>query len=148
MTAGVLGRVPWRSLPGNLLVAVIAALVLAGLSVPVMLSRSAPAQDTNAKELLMNAAVRMRACASVEGEGSFADCDAEEMRNAESGIEWRDGLASYGLRGEPGKVYVSDLDEMAYRLETTSASGRIFTYVYEGGAVGRAVLGGAPAGGW
>lgn len=139
---------PWRSLPGNLLVAVIAALVLAGLSVPVMLSWSAPAQDTNAKELLMNAAVRMRACASVGGEGSFADCDAEEMRNAESGIEWRDGLASYGLRGEPGKVYVSDLDEMAYRLETTSASGRIFTYVYEDGVVGRAVLGGAPAGGW
>lgn len=139
---------PWRSLPGNLLVAVVAALVLAGISVPVMLSRSAPAQDTEAKELLMNAAVRMRACASWEGEGSFAGCDAEEMRNAESGIEWRDGLASYGLRGEPGKVYVSDLDEMAYRLETTSGSGRIFTYVYEDGAVGRAVLGGAPAGGW
>lgn len=148
MTAGVLGRVSWRSLPGNLLVAVVAALVLAGISIPVMLSRSAPAQDTDAKELLMNAAVRMRACASWEGEGSFADCDAEEMRKAESGIEWRDGLASYGLRGEPGKVFVSDLDETAYRLETASGSGRIFTYVYEDGAVGRAVLGGAPAGGW
>ncbi len=148
MTAGALGRVSWRSLPGNVLVAVIAALVLAGISVPVMLGWSAPAQDANAKELLMNAAVRMRACASWEGEGSFAGCDAGEMRNAESGIEWRDGLASYGLRGEPGKVYVSELEETAYRLETASASGRIFAYVYEDGAVGRAVLGGGPAGGW
>lgn len=148
MTAGVLGRVSWRSLPGSLMVAVIAALVLAGISVPVMLSRSAPAQDTDAKELLLNAAVRMRACASLEGEGSFARCDAEEMRDAESGIEWRDGLTSYGLRGEPGKVYVSDLDESAYRLETASASGRIFTYVYNDGVVGRTVLGSGPAGGW
>ena len=147
MTAGVLGRVSWRSLPGNLLVALVAALVLAGISVPVMLSRSAPAQDMDAKELLLNAAVRMRACASLEGEGSFAGCDAEEMRDAESGIEWRDGLASFGLRGKPGTVYVSDLDESAYRLETTSASGRIFTYVYEDGVVKRAVLGG-PGGGW
>ncbi len=148
MTAGVLGRVSWRSLPGNLLVAVVAALVLAGISVPVMLSRSAPAQDTDAKELLLNAAVRMRACASLEGEGSFAGCGAEEMSDAEPGIEWRDGLASYGLRGEPGKVYVSDLDESAYRLETASASGRIFAYVYQDGVVRRAVLGGGPAGGW
>jgi len=148
MTAGVLGRVSWGSLPGNLLVAVVAALVLAGISVPVMLSRSAPAQDTDAKELLLNAAVRMRACASLEGEGSFAGCDAEEMRDAEPGIEWRDGLASYGLRGEPGKVYMSELDESAYRLETASASGRTFAYVYEDGVVSRAVLGGSPAGGW
>jgi hypothetical protein len=144
----VLGRVSWRSLPGNLLVAVLAALVLAGISVPVMLSRGALAQDTDAKELLLNAAVRMRACASWEGEGSFAGCDAEEMRDVESGIEWRDGFASYGLRGEPGKVYVSDLDESAYRLETASASGRIFTYVYNDGVVGRRVFGSGPAGGW
>jgi hypothetical protein len=147
MTAGVLGRVSWRSLPANLLVALVAALVLAGISVPVMLSRSAPAQDMDAKELLLNAAVRMRACASLEGEGSFAGCDAEEMRDAETGIEWRDGLASFGLRGKPGTVYLSKLDDSAYRLETTSASGRIFTYVYEDGVVRRGVLGG-PGGGW
>lgn len=148
MTAGVLGRVSWRSLPGNVVVAVIAALLLAGISVPVALSRSAPAQDADAKELLLNAAVRMRACASWEGEGSFVGCDAGEMRKAESGIEWRDGLASYGLRGEPGKVYISGLEEAAYRLETASGSGRIFAYVYDDGVVGRSVLGGAPAGGW
>ncbi len=148
MTAGVLGRVSWRSLPANLLVALVAVLVLAGISVPVMLSRSAPAQDMEAKQLLLNSAVRMRACASLEGEGSFAGCDAEELRDAETGIEWRDGFASYGLRGKPGTVYVSDLDESAYRLETASASGRIFTYVYEDGVVKRAVLGVGSAGGW
>ena len=148
MTAGVLGRVPWRSLPANLLVGAITVLVLAGVSVPVMLSWSAPAQDANAKEMLLGAAVRMRACASLEGEDSFVDCDAEEMRSADSGLEWRDGLAKPGLRGQVGKVYVSDLGENAFRLETTSASGRVFTYAYKNGVVARSMLGGGPEGSW
>ena len=148
MTAGALKRVPWRSLPANVLVGAITILVLAAISVPVMLSRSAPSQDANAQELLINAAVRMRDCESWEGEGSFAGCDAEEMRSADPGIEWRDGLARLGLRGEVGKVYVSGLGEDAYRLETTSASGRLFIYTYENGVVVRSALAGGPPSGW
>ena len=149
MTAGVLGRVRWRALPANLLVGAIAVLVLAGVSVPVMLSWIAPAQDANAKELLLSAVVRMRACASLEGEeSSFAECDAEKLRSTQTGLEWRDGLAKPGLRGQVGKVYVSDLGENAYRLETTSASGRVFTYAYRDGIVERSMLGGGPAAGW
>ena len=148
MTAGALKKASWRSLPANLLVGLITVLVLAGISVPAMLSRSAPSHDANAQELLMSAALRMRDCASWEGEGSFVGCDAEEMRSAESGIEWRDGLTAPGLRGQVGKVYVSGLDETAYRLETTSASGRVFTYSYQNGVVARSALGGVPESGW
>ena len=148
MTAGALERVPRRSLPANLLVGAITVLVLAAISVPVMLSRSAPSQDANAQELLLTAAVRMRDCASWEGEGSFAGCDAEEMSSADPGIEWRDGLALPGLKGEVGKVYVSGLDEDAYRLETTSASGKLFIYSYENGVVARSAFAGGPLSGW
>lgn len=149
MSAGVLGRVPWRSLPQGILVGAISILVLAGISVPIALSSSAPGQDAAAKELLLAAAVQMRACGSTEkGEDSFAGCDAGEMKGAEPGLEWRDGLAKPGLRGEVGAVYVSELGEEAYRLETTSASGRVFAYAYENGVVARSMMGGGPEGGW
>ncbi len=145
----MLGKIPGGSLLANLSVGVLTVLVLAGIALPPLLSRSAALQDAAAQELLLNAATRMKACASLEGGGSFTNCDAEEMRSAESGIEWRDGVAAHGWgKDRVGKVYVSRLGETTYRLETTSASGRVFGYVYEGGVVTRTAGGGGQAGGW
>lgn len=146
---GLFGRVRWRSVPALLLAGLIGALVLAGILAPVTLSRVAIGQDEAARELVINAVPRMRACASFEGGGSYATCDAAEMAQTEPEMQWRDGLAPVGWgRGGVGKVFVSDLGESSYRLETTSASGRVFKYDYEDGIVTRSTLGGGAGGGW
>ncbi len=139
---GMVGRLVRGSLAG-----VFAVLVLAAIMVPVLLNRGAPARDAKAGELLVSAAVRMSSCASLEG--AYAGCDAREMNDDESGIEWRDGLAvpGWGL-GRVGKVYVSELSETSYRLETTSGSGKVHSYVYQNDAVWRTAGGGGPETGW
>ncbi len=139
----------WRSVPAGLVAGLIAALVLAGIAAPVVLSKGATGQDANAKELLVNAVPRMRSCASLEGGGSYAACDAAEMAQTEPAVQWRDGVAPIGWgRGGVGKVYVSDLGETGYRLETTSASGKVFIYAFENGSVARSAIGGGQPGSW
>lgn len=139
---GMIGRLVGGSLAG-----VFAAVVFAAILVPVLLNRGAGAWDAKAGELLVSAAVRMSSCASLEG--SYAGCDAREMSDDESGIEWRDGLAvpGWGL-GRVGKVYVSEISETSYRLESTSGSGKVFSYVYQNDAVRRIAGGGGAETGW
>lgn len=149
-TGGLFGRVPWASVPAWLVAGVVAALVLVGGIVgPVVLSHMALGQDADAREFLINAVPRMRSCAYMEGDGSYAACDAAEMARTEPDVRWRDGLAPVGWgKGGFGKVYVSDLSETSFRLETTSASGRVFKYDYENGIVTRATVGGGQGSGW
>lgn len=139
----------WRSVLAGLTAGLICALVLVGIAAPIVLSQSATGQDANARELLVNAVPRMRSCASLEGGGSYAACDAAEMAQTEPAVRWRDGVAPIGWgRGGVGKVYLSDLGESSYRLETTSASGRVFIYAFENGFVTRLAIGGGQPGGW
>ena len=138
----------WRSVPAMALAGVIAALVVGSIVAPVALSRVAIGQNEAARELIISAVPMMRACASREGNGSYAPCDAATMARTEPGIKWRDGLAPIGWgRGDVGVVYVTDLEKSRFRLETTSASGRVFKYGYKDGIVTRQVLGGG-TGSW
>lgn len=133
--------------PGWLLAGTIAGVVLVGgIVAPLALSHASIGQDAKASELLLGAVPSIRACAFFEGDGSYAGCDAAEMSRSEPEVRWEDGLAPVGWgKGGVGKVFVSDLDEKSFRVETTSATGKVFKYDFENGRVTRATIG---AGGW
>ena len=145
-TGGLRERVRKVTL-GWLLAGFVAVLVLGGgLVAPLSLSRAAVGQDAKATEFLLSAVPLVRSCADFEGKGSFVGCDAAEMSRAEPGIRWEDGLAPVGLGKEGvGRIFVSDLDRRSFRVETTSATGKVFKYDFENGRVTRATIG---AGSW
>ena len=134
-----------------LLVGALVTLMLAAITLPLILHRSSLVQDGAAKDLLLDVGSRMASCArGGDGEGSYAGCRASEMEKAEPGIAWRDGVAPHGWgEGRVGRVYVSELGEESYRLETTSGSGRVFSYAYNGnGAITRRAGGGGYESDW
>lgn len=146
---GFLKGVTWRSAPAGIAAGLIAVLIVAGIAAPIALSQGATGQDANARELLVNAVPQMRSCASLEGGGSYAACDAAQMAQTDPDVRWRDGVAPIGWgRGGVGKVFLTGLDETSYRLETTSASGRVYTYAFQNGFVTRSMIGGGQPGGW
>lgn len=117
------------------------------MAAPLLLDRSSTGSDDQAKGLLLGASSEIEACAASAG-GSYNGCGARRMRELAPGIEWREGVAPYGLGwgdGRVGRVYVSVApgggDARSYRLETTSASGYVFSYEYSGGLVTRAAKG-------
>ncbi len=134
------GRRRRRVLPA-LLAGLLALSLLSAMAAPLLLDRSSTDSDDEAKGLLLGAASEMESCAASAG-GSFEGCDARRMGELASGIEWREGVAPYGVGwgdGRVGRVYVSvapDVgDASSYRLETTSGSGYVFSYEYSGGSV-------------
>ncbi len=153
-------RVPKRGMSGSLpkkgyfiatlLVGALATLVLAAIALPLILHRSSLEQDAAAKDLLLDVGSRMASCARGAGEGSYAGCRASEMEKVEPGINWRDGVAPHGWgEGRLGRVYVSELGEASYQLETTSGSGRVFSYARNGdGAITRKAGGGGYESDW
>lgn len=52
------------------------------------------------------------------------------------------------LRIRQNAVYVSELGQAGYRLETTSGSGRVFSYAYDGGVGALRAGGGGYESGW
>lgn len=115
----------------SLLTGALAVPVLAAIALPMILHRSSSEQDSAAKNLLLDARSRMESCARGDG-GSYAGCRASEMEETEPEVAWEDGVAPHGRgEGRVGRVYVSELGEASYRLETTSGSGRVFSYAYD-----------------
>ena len=136
--AGVAGGVPAGKHPrGYILPAALAILVVAATAVSLLLDRRSEGWDEAAKDLVLAAASAMERCARESG-GSYAGCDAEKLREIEPGIGWRDGAAPVGWgAGRVGRTYVGGLGGAEYRLQTTSGSGRVFSYSYSGGVVMR-----------
>lgn len=129
-----------RLLPA-LLAGLLALSLLSTMAAPLLLDRSSSGRDDEAKSLLLGAASKMDSCAEAAG-GSYAGCDAGRMRDLAPDVEWRQGLAPYGKGwgdGRLGRVYVSvapgGSGASAYRLETTSGSGYVFSYAYSNGSV-------------
>ena len=134
------GRGRRRVLPA-LLAALFALSLLSAMAAPLLLERSSTDSDGQAKGLLLGAVSKMDSCAEPAG-GSYEGCDARRMRELAPGIEWREGVAPYGVGwgdGRVGRVYVSVSPggggADSYRLETTSGSGYVFSYEYSGGSV-------------
>ena len=123
---------------GYALPAVLAFLVILATAVSLLLlDRRSEGWDAAAKDLVLAAALEMEECARESG-GSYAGCDAEKLRKIEPGIGWRDGAAPVGWGdGRVGRAYVGGLGGAEYRLQTTSGSGRVFSYAYSGGVVMR-----------
>ncbi|MDP9426806.1 MAG: hypothetical protein M3P37_12450 [Actinomycetota bacterium] len=140
------GRASRRVLPA-LLAGLLVLLLLSAMAVPLLLDRSSTDSDDQAKGLLLGASSEMEACAASAG-GSFEGCGARRMRELSPGIEWREGVAPYGLGwgdGRVGRIYVSVTpgggNANSYRLETTSGSGYVFSYGYSGGSVTKVAKG-------
>ena len=140
------GRRKRRVLPA-LLAGLLALSLLSAMAAPLLLERSSTGSDDEAKRLLLGAASKMDACAAPAG-GSYMSCGARRMGELAPGIEWREGVAPYGMGwgdGRVGRVYVSVApgggDASSYRLETTSGSGYVFSYEYSGGSVTKTAKG-------
>lgn len=126
-----------KRLRGYVLPAVLAVLVIAATAVPLLLHSSSKGWDAAARDFVLGAASAMDRCARESG-GSYAGCDAAELRKIEPGIGWRDGAAPVGWgAGRVGRAYVDGLGGAAYKLQTTSRSGRVYSYSYSGGDVRR-----------
>ena len=117
--------------------AVLAVLMIAAIAVALLLDRRSEGWYAAAKDLVLSAASAMEQCVRETG-GSYAGCDADVLREIEPGIGWRDGAAPVGWGdGRVGRAYVDALGVSAYRLQTTSGSGRVFSYSYSGGVATR-----------
>ena len=130
-----------------LLTGLFALSLLSAMAAPLLLDRSSTDRDDEAKALLLGAAAEMGSCAEAAG-GSYAGCDAGRMRDLARAYEWREGVAPYGKGwgdGRLGRVYVSvspgGSGTGAYRLETTSGSGYVFSYEYSNGSVTKTAKG-------
>ena len=122
-------------------------LVVASVAVPLLINNRYTAWDGAAKGRLLRAAGAMDECAQVS-RGSYAGCDAYTMKGLERGVQWRDPTAEDGYfaerkRDKVGLVFVSERGEESYRVETTSRTGRLFAYDYQGGEVARTRTGNA-----
>ena len=126
-----------KRLRGYVLSAVLTVLVIAATAIPLLLDRHSEVWDAAARNLVLSAASAMDRCAHKSG-GSYIGCDSDKLRKIEPGIGWRDGAAPVGwVDGRGDRVYVDGLGGVAYRLQTTSRSGRVYSYSYSGGDVRR-----------
>ena len=137
-----------------LLAGLLALSLLSAMAAPLLLDLSSTGRDDEAKGLILSAASEMTSCAESAG-GSYAGCDAGRMRDLAPGIEWRDGVAPYGKGwgdGRLGRVYVSAAPggggAGAYRLETSSGSGYVFSYEYLNGSVTKTANGSSEPDPW
>lgn len=131
------GKHPRGSFLSAILPAVLAVLVIAATAVALLLDRRSEGWDAAAKDLVLSAASAMEQCVRETG-GSYAGCDADGLGKIEPGIDWRTGAAPVGwVDGRVGRAYADGLGESAYRLQTTSGSGQVFSYAYSGGVVTR-----------
>ena len=135
-----------RVLPA-VLAGLFALSLLSAMAAPLLLERSSTDSDGKAKGLLLGASSQMESCAAQAG-GSFEGCGARRMRELAPEIEWREGVAPYGVGwgdGRVGRVYISVAPggggASSYRLETTSGSGYVFSYEYSGGSVTKTAKG-------
>ncbi|QIN78285.1 hypothetical protein GBA65_06900 [Rubrobacter marinus] len=122
-------------------------LVVAAVAVPLLINNRYTAWDGAAKGRLLRAAAAMDECAQLS-RGSYAGCDAYTMKGLERGVRWRDPTAEDGYfaerkRDKVGLVFVSERGEESFRVETTSRTGRLFAYDYQGGEVARTRTGNA-----
>ena len=70
--------------------------LLSAMAAPLLLERSSTDSNDKAKGLLLGASSEMESCAASAG-GSFEGCGARRMKELAPGIEWRDGVAPYGV---------------------------------------------------
>ena len=125
----------------------IVLLVVAAVAVPLFINNRYTAWDGTAKGRLERAAAAIEECAQAN-RGSFAGCDAFTMKGFGRSVEWRDPNAEDGYfarkeRDKVGLVFVSERGDESFRLETTSRTGRMFAYDYQGGEVARTRTGNA-----
>ena len=133
-----------RSVLASLPVWALTALVLAAIAVPIFLNQRVQTQDADAKNLLLEAVPSMKDCAERAG-GSYTSCDAATLEEIDPGIAWRDSDTEdipVARKERVGRVYVSELGDATYQLETTSPT-KTFSYKYEGGVVTRTASSGA-----
>lgn len=136
-----------RSLLTRLTVWGVVLLVVMAVAVPLFINNRYTAWDGAAKGRLLRAAGAMEECAQVN-RGSYAGCDAYTMKGLERGVRWRDpntkdGYFAERKRDKVGLVFVSQRGDESFRIETTSRTGRMFAYDYQGGEVARTRTGNA-----
>ena len=127
-----------QRLRGYILPAALTVFVISAIAVALLLHSYSKGWDAAARNLVLRAASAMDRCARESG-GSYDDCDADKLRKIDPGIGWRDGAATVGWGGgrSASVVYVDGIGGVAYRLQTTSRSGRVYSYSYSGGDVRR-----------
>ena len=107
----------------ELLVVVIIIGLLAAIAIPAFLGQRNKANDAAAKSLVRNGATAMEAFFS-DG-NTYVGADDTKLRAIEPNIQWSATLLDAGL----DQVKFSGLSANGYTLETTSKSGKTFTYV-------------------
>jgi type IV pilus assembly protein PilA len=106
----------------ELLVVVIIIGLLAAIAIPAFMGQRNKANDAAAKSLVRNGATAMEAYFS-EG-NTYVGADATKLRAIEPNISWSATLLDAGL----DQVKYSGLSANGYVLESTSKSGKTFTY--------------------
>lgn len=106
----------------ELLVVVIIIGLLAAIAIPAFLGQRNKANDAAAKSLVRNGATAMEAFYS-DG-NTYVGADDTKLKAIEPNIAWSATLSDAGL----DQVKFSGLSANGYTLESTSKSGKVFTY--------------------
>jgi type IV pilus assembly protein PilA len=106
----------------ELLVVVIIIGLLAAIAIPAFLGQRNKANDAAAKSLVRNGATAMEAYFS-DG-NTYLGADATKLAAIEPNIAWSTTLSDAGA----DQVKFTNLGAGTYTLESTSKSGKVFTY--------------------